>query len=196
MVLGTNNPALDDETARAQALEAADRLFTERGITAVGMDDIRDVSGVSLKRLYRLFGTKDQLAEEALAFRNEAFFASLREYVDRRAAPTEKLLAVFDYLAEWFCEDRFRGCPFTTAYAEIGAESAGVAAVVERQKRELHSLLTTLVKGAGGDQALADHLALLANGAMVSAAILDAPAAGEEAKAAARAAVDGAIPIT
>ena len=175
---------------RAPALDAADRLFYERGIPAVGMDDIRDASGVSLKRLYKLFPPKEQLAEAALAFRNDVFFASLRDYVEPRSAPSEKLLAVFDYLAEWFCEDRFRGCPFTTAYAEMGAESPGVAAVVQRQKRELRALLATLVKDAGADQALADHLALIADGAMVSAAILDPSAAGEEAKAAARLAVE------
>jgi AcrR family transcriptional regulator len=190
MVLASRNPALDDDTARAQALEAADRLFAERGITAVGMDDIRDASGVSLKRLYRLFGTKEGLAEQALGLRKDVFLAALRESAERHTDPAEKLLAVFDYLAEWFREDGFRGCPFTSAYAEVGAESAGVAAAVQRQKRELRTLLGELVEDAGGDRALADHLALIANGAMVSAAILDPSAAGKEAKAAARLAVE------
>jgi AcrR family transcriptional regulator len=190
MVLGNKSQVLDDETARAQALESADRLFAERGITAVGMDDIRDASGVSLKRLYRLFDTKEGLAEEALALRKDIFLAALRDSAERRADPREKLLAVFDYLAEWFREDGYRGCPFTSAYAEVGAQSAGVAAAVQAQKRELHDLLGALVEDAGGDPALAAHLALIANGAMVSAAILDPAAAGAEAKAAARLAVE------
>ena len=42
-----------------QVVEAADRLFYEHGIRAVGMAQIRDASGVSLKRLYQLFPAKD-----------------------------------------------------------------------------------------------------------------------------------------
>ncbi len=37
--------------AREQVLDTAGRLFAERGVQAVGMDAIRDASGVSLKRI-------------------------------------------------------------------------------------------------------------------------------------------------
>ena len=50
---------MDDATAEQQVLGAADRLFNEHGIRTVGMDQIRDASGVSLKRLYRLFPAKE-----------------------------------------------------------------------------------------------------------------------------------------
>ena len=38
---------MTDEQARAAALDAADRLFYERGIRAVRMEEVRDQSGVS-----------------------------------------------------------------------------------------------------------------------------------------------------
>src|SRR5687767_827251 len=65
--------AMDGATAAQQVVAAADRLFYERGIRTVGMDDIRDASGVSLKRLYRLFPAKEELAEEVLRRREAAF---------------------------------------------------------------------------------------------------------------------------
>ena len=45
----------DDDAARELVLAAASRLFYARGFTAVGMDELRAESGVSLKRLSHLF---------------------------------------------------------------------------------------------------------------------------------------------
>ena len=42
-------------------LDAAEALFYRRGVQAVGIDDIRAEAGVSLKRLYQLYPSKDQL---------------------------------------------------------------------------------------------------------------------------------------
>ena len=75
---------MDDESARTQVVEAADRLFYEHGIRAVGMAQIRDASGVSLKRLYQLFPAKDLVAAAALHQRDLAFRDALRDV--RRAA--------------------------------------------------------------------------------------------------------------
>jgi AcrR family transcriptional regulator len=40
--------AIDTATAQRQVLDAADGLFYERGVQAVGVDAIRAASGVSL----------------------------------------------------------------------------------------------------------------------------------------------------
>ena len=39
-------------------LDTAEYLFYERGYQAVGMDEIRSTSGLSLKRIYDLVGNK------------------------------------------------------------------------------------------------------------------------------------------
>ena len=178
---------MDDETARSLAVGTADRLFYERGIRAVGMDDIRDACGVSLKRLYRLFPAKEQLAEAALRQREAAFTAALAARVEAVADPRERLLAVFDYLRAWFEEPDFRGCPFVNAWGEAGAERGCVADAVADQKRALRAYLDQLVAAVDGlPGAVADQLFILANGAMVAAATLDWPEAASEARAAAR----------
>ncbi|GAA3352443.1 hypothetical protein GCM10020366_02110 [Saccharopolyspora gregorii] len=43
---------MDQRTATTRLLDAAEELFYARGVQAVGMDEIRAASGVSLKRLY------------------------------------------------------------------------------------------------------------------------------------------------
>jgi AcrR family transcriptional regulator len=61
---------MDSSVARERALDAAEELFYGRGVQSVGMDDVRGASGVSLKRLYQLFPSKEQLVEAYLERRD------------------------------------------------------------------------------------------------------------------------------
>ncbi len=157
---------------------------TPSGIRSVGIDQIRDASGVSLKRLYRLFGAKEDIAAAALRRRSEVFTEALTAIHRRVRQPAGKLLGVFDFLYEWFDEPDFRGCPFINAFAEAGHAGA-VTYVVEEQKHEFATVLRTLVADAGGPPELAEQLFILAHGAMVVAAIRRSPAAAREAQRAA-----------
>jgi len=173
---------MTDAQAREAALEAADQLFYERGIRSVRMEEVRDASGVSLKRLYKLFPTKDRLAGEALRRRETAFVSALRAYVRTRRTPRSRVLALFDYLADWSHEPDFRGCAFINAFGEMSATSACVLAAVQSQKRSLRELVGSLVREAGGTDALADQVTMLFNGATVSAAMLGDDRAAARAK--------------
>ncbi len=104
---------MDHETsAPERVLAAAEELFYGRGIQAVGMDQIRTAAGVSLKRLYQLYPSKDRLVAAVLAKRDHRWEEGLHRYVDAADSPTGKILAVFDWLAEWFHEPDVRGCTF------------------------------------------------------------------------------------
>jgi AcrR family transcriptional regulator len=183
---------MDDVTAEAEVLDAADRLFYAHGIRTVGMDQIRDVSGVSLKRLYRLFPAKEQLVEEVLRRRDDAFLGELAESAARAAGPREAILAFFDILHDWFAEPGYRGCPFLNAFAEMSATSPAIGDVARRQKRALEAHLETLVRAIGGPPALPGQLLVLANGAMATSAVLGSPEPALHAKAAAESLLDAA----
>jgi AcrR family transcriptional regulator len=171
----TARPAVGDagDDAAARVLDAAGRLFYERGFQAVGMDAIRDASGVSLKRIYRLFPAKEALVEAMLRERERTALTALRRIAHDTSArdPRERILAVFDLLGEWFAAPGYRGCEFINAYGELGPSSERVAAVARAHKREWVTVLAGLVAEAGGPPRLADQLALLVNGAMVTAAL-------------------------
>jgi AcrR family transcriptional regulator len=162
---------MDGTAAREQVLDAAERLFYGRGVQSVGMDEIRGVSGVSLKRLYRLFPAKDRLVEAYLERRDIAWRQRLAERVDRHGEPRERILAVFDHLHEWFGEPDFRGCAWINSYGELGAVSPRVAAQARAHKTAFKDYLSGLVADAGLPGATAEHLRLLAEGAMVTAGI-------------------------
>lgn len=183
---------MDDATAEQQIVGAADRLFYERGIRPVGMDDIRDASGVSLKRLYRLFPAKEELAEEVLRRRETAFLRSLRDAAAVAAGPREALLGIFDVLHDWFAEPGYRGCPFLNTFAEMSATAPSLAGVARRQKQGLARHLDELVGELDGPPTLSGQLLVLANGAMATSAVLGTPDPALHAKSAAAALLDAA----
>jgi AcrR family transcriptional regulator len=185
---------MDDETARGLVLDAADRLFYEHGIRAVGMDQVRDDSGVSLKRLYKMFPAKEQLAEAVLRRRDRAFREALGDYVAALPDDRARLLGLFDFLYDWFSEPDFRGCPFINAFGEMSAVSPSVTAAVTDQKRAFDVFVADLAARAGASRALAEQLFILANGAMVAAAVLQSPEPARQAGTAARVLLEDAQP--
>ncbi|BCI85831.1 hypothetical protein NIIDMKKI_10370 [Mycobacterium kansasii] len=107
---------------RDNVLAAADRLFNDRGVQAVGIDDIRDAAGVPLKRLYREFPSKAHLVRAVLQRRDADIRQAIVTFVEARAAePRFQILAVFDFLYEWFSQPDFRGCMFINTAGELGA---------------------------------------------------------------------------
>ncbi|MET9347151.1 TetR/AcrR family transcriptional regulator [Streptomyces termitum] len=188
---------MDAETAELRVLESAGRLFDERGVQAVGMDALRSASGVSLKRLYQLFPSKEVLVEAVLRRRDAAVRSALAAHGERTArGPYERALAVFDWLGEWFAEPAFRGCAFINAYGELGGTVPAVTAVARDHKEALRSYFADQTGALGLPPVaaghLADQLALLANGAMAVAGITGEAAPALRAKEAARVLLDAA----
>ncbi|RFU43427.1 TetR/AcrR family transcriptional regulator [Actinomadura logoneensis] len=181
--------------ASARVLDAAERLFYAQGVQAVGMDAVRSASGVSLRRLYQLFPSKSALVEAYLARRDERWREALARYVAATGGtPRERVLAVFDWLARWFAEDDFRGCAFVNSFGELGGTSPEVASAARRHKEAFRAYVGDLTEAAGAAPATASHIALLAEGAITTAAVSATPAPAEDAKQAARILLDATTP--
>ena len=178
-----------------RAVAAAERLFNARGVQGVGMDAIRDESGVPLKRLYREFPSKADLLNAVLAKRDKDVRTAIAKFVEDNAAstaPRDGLLAVFDYLAHWFADPDFRGCMFLNTAGELGGTSEAVLTVGRHHKQALRDQLAGLVAAAGLPEVLADQLMILANGAMATAALQGTPETAGQARAAAAVLIDAA----
>ena len=171
------------DPARERILDAAEDLFYTRGIQAVGMDAIRDAASVTLRRLYQQFPTKGDLVEAYLARRDTRWLESLAAYVEAATeSPREQLLAVFDWLESWFAEPDFHGCAFINSFGELGATSPEVVAAARRHKDAFHAYLRELTANAEAAADTATQIALLAEGAMTTAAISGTSAPARQAK--------------
>ncbi|WP_410591344.1 TetR/AcrR family transcriptional regulator [Amycolatopsis sp. lyj-23] len=170
---------MDSAEATDRLLAAAEDLFYAHGVQAVGMDAVRERSGVSLKRLYQCFPAKNDLVEAYLLHRDERWRGSLRDFAHARG---DDPLAVFDWLENWFAEPGFRGCAFINSFGEFGEPAPGIAAAIRRHKDEVRAYLRGLVP----DQGLADQLFTLVEGATVLAAITGNPREADTAREAAK----------
>ena len=170
---------------RESIIDAADRLYYAKGYAAVGMDELRTEAGVSLRRLYTVFASKDHIVLAVLDRRHQTWESGLAESVARAADPRDRLLAIYDYLADWFCDDEFRGCGFINAFGELGGTNPAVAQAVREHKASFQRFVAGLVEAAGASPALAAQLAILAEGAQTTAAISGDPAVAAQARGAA-----------
>jgi len=178
---------------RGHVIEVADRLFYERGIQAVGMAELRREVDLPLKKLYALFPSKQAIVFAVLDRRHRIWTAGLQERIEAAADPRQKLLAVYDYLSDWFAEDSFRGCAFINAFGELGSQSPDIAERTRTHKESFQRVLAELVAAAGGNPALAPQLALLAEGAQTTAAISGSAEPARHARQAAEILIDAQV---
>jgi AcrR family transcriptional regulator len=162
------------EDAGVAVLVAADRLFYERGVAGVGMDDVRDAAGVSLRRLYSLYPSKRDLVAAWLRDRHERWMTWFRGAVDASTAHgADPLVATFDAIEAWASSPSYRGCAFLNIIAETTEIDAEHRAIAADHKRELVQYLASLAATTHADAPawLPSVLGVLIDGAIVQAAV-------------------------
>ncbi|MDG4772874.1 TetR/AcrR family transcriptional regulator [Solwaraspora sp. WMMD792] len=189
-------PALTDDEVRRRVLDAADQLFYARGVQAVGMDALRAEAGVPLKRLYQVFGSKEAVVEQVLTRRQRMWNDLVDAALASGGTPRDKLLAIYDGLAQWATDDDFRGCLFINTFGELGGTTPRVAEFVRAQKAEFQQRVAALVAEAGGSATLAAQLAILAEGVQTTTAIAGDNAAAAHARSAAEVLIGSALTST
>lgn len=156
--------AVDAEQA---TLAAADHLFYRHGIAAVTMAQIRDRSGVSLRRLYLMYPAKSDLVTAWLEHRHHSwmtwFETAVDLHIENGAAPVD---AIFDALAAWLESTSFRGCGFINALAETSELTPEHIGLIRAHKQTLIDHLTTFTVDA-------ETLAVIIDGAIVQSAVFE-----------------------
>jgi len=175
-------------SARDRLLDAADRLFYNEGVHSVGIDRVLHEAGVAKGSLYYNFGGKDDLVRTYLHNRHTRFAARIAQHQASAETPEQKILAIFDALADLFAEPDFRGCAFMNAAAEAQPGSAEALATKDF-RTWLHELFTRLVAAAEYQNvtSLSLQLVLLFDGSNIAAQLDANPEAAQAARAAAEA---------
>lgn len=170
-------------------MTTAAELFYANGINATGVDAVVASSGVSKPTLYSHFRSKDDLVAAVLEQRLQHQVDTLDPWVRSRAAtPRDRLLAVFDWLAEWHAESASRGCAFVNAAVEVADAAHPAREVARRQKRWWRGYLAGLAAEAGvaEPERAGSDLLLLIDGASARMAVDgDLGAAGDARRVAA-----------
>src|SRR4051794_12081995 len=137
-------PRREDPTARGRILEAASRLFYERGVNGVGLAEVVTVAGTGRNVLYRHFPGKDELVLSYLQRFAERIDATVEARVEK-LPPDQAIAAVARHVGELVCQPGYRGCPFRNYLRETRDVEgpAGQFALdrVRRLRREIKDLV-------------------------------------------------------
>lgn len=175
-------------SARKRILETAEKLFYAEGIRFVGIDRVIAEAGVAKMTLYNHFSSKDELILEVLKYREEQFGLFLKENMDRHIAGGEKPLnAFFVVLREWFEHPGYRGCSFINATSELADANHAAAQFCTKHKREFREMLKNIIIESEGKKAAAaaPAIAIMVEGAIVTAVSEGGPEAADIARDAA-----------
>lgn len=183
------------ESARFRLIAAADELFYSEGIRSVGIDRILEQAGVAKGSLYYNFSGKDDLVRSYLVGRLERWSERVASGMNRHENPIARILSVFDTLHSFFSEPGYNGCPFVNASAEAIVGSAEYKIVAD-YRVWLHTLFVraSIDVGARDPYALAGHLVLQYDGAMIASKIDRNPESALVARTAVAWLTDAALP--
>src|ERR1700753_3275148 len=141
----------DDESAPGRLLPAATHLFCKDGINATGIDAIINEAGTAKTTLYKLFGSKTNLVHAVLEAEGKQWRAWFIGAIERGGGSAQsKLARIFPTLKDWFCEERFYGCPFINAVGEHDKDQKQFRAIAMRHKKVVLAYIERLAGEMGG----------------------------------------------
>lgn len=174
-------------------LLATEELIYTDGIHATGIDAIVRRSGVSRKTIYASFQSKNELVAAALAARDDRWMQWFSTKVEEAGStPRERLLGMFHVLQIWFASEKFRGCAFLNAAAEITSSDDPIRQIARFHKERLLAYVQSLAEGCGTEKSrvLARQLLLLIDGAISVALVGSCPEVAMDARNAAEKLLD------
>jgi AcrR family transcriptional regulator len=184
-----------DASVRDRLLTAANELFYEEGIHAVGIDRVLERAQVAKASLYSTFGSKEDLVRAYLEARDQRRRKRIGAAIDRHVEPRARILAVYDVLGEVVREANYRGCAFVNASAEGMRAESKAKRVCDDSRTWLRGLFTSLARELGARDAdrLGAQLMMLYDGATVAASMDREVNAVKEARALAAQLIDAAL---
>jgi len=173
-------------------LAAANELFYEEGVHTVGIERVLERAGVAKASLYATFGSKEELVRAYLAGRGVARRERISERIARYEAPRDRILSIFDLMAETAAEANFRGCAFVAACAEGPRGSTPAKQVAADQRAWVRNLFTQLARdfGAHDPTKVGRQLGVLYDGGLIGARMDSDPGAVGDARALAECLLD------
>jgi len=174
---------------RDRIVETASRMFREGGFEGVGVDAIMKRAGLTHGGFYGHFGSKDDLAAEAVTRALERGVENLGRYRNLRAL-------VAEYLSQRHYADRANGCAIAALGSDMVRQGEGVRRTLTAHVRVQLDRFARLLKEGTAARRRKRAIATLAGmiGALTLARAVDDPALSKEILTAARDAFGAAQP--
>ena len=170
---------------RERILEVATRLFRERGIDGIGLDDIMKAAGLTHGGFYGHFKSKEDLVAQACARAVSRMRQNWTNVVEQSTGdPLEALAGT--YLTPKHRDGAGRGCPMAALGPEVARQSHTVRRAFTDELRPFLQYLSSVVQGSSTSRRRQKALAAYASlvGALVVSRTVDDPELSNEVLAA------------
>jgi len=155
---------------RERLIATARDLFTRRGASNVGINDVTDAAGIARMTLYNNFSSKEALTAAVYAELADTTLRELRELESTERSEEERVIALFDYLDGKAHGAEYRGCPFIHASLQAAEPNGPIFELVHSYKCALREhVLQLLDKCRANRFELADQIVILLDGAVMEA---------------------------
>ncbi|WP_411376443.1 TetR/AcrR family transcriptional regulator [Arthrobacter sp. MPF02] len=166
--------------ARERILDAAYKLFLQRGIRDVGIAELISRAEVAKATFYAHFASKDELVLAYLerCHQDMTVEAIIAETARRTESPTGRMMSIFDVLDGWFRQQDFQACAFVSTMLEMGpTHPLGVSSI--NYLAQVRAFIRDLAVEAGLERpdAFARSCHILTKGSIISAVEGDREAA-------------------
>jgi len=151
-------------------LDTAAQLFYEKGLQAVGVDEIVLQAGIAKMTLYKYFLSKDQLILAVVERSEEKWWNWFTSELSQRSKlPKKQLLTIFDLLVSSFQETNYKGEPFINARIRVLDTMYPIFLVSEKFINQLKEFILDKVKQANiaGPNQVTEQFILLIVGANI-----------------------------
>jgi TetR/AcrR family transcriptional regulator, transcriptional repressor for nem operon len=136
---------------RAALVQAAGRLFRERGIDGVGVAEISKKAGLTHGALYAQFSSKEALAAEAFASGLQPGLEKMA--ADREGRPANLTDFLDDYMSFGHRDNLAAGCPMSASASEVARQDK---VVCERFAKGFEQLVALIEPSLGESPLKAD----------------------------------------
>lgn len=166
------------KSAKDHLTQTAIRLFAERGVSQVGINEIIREAKVARMSLYNNFASKEELVLEAYSALSQARRTAVEDAVADAPDPKAAILIMFDVAERLARAPTFRGCAFINLSAHVGAEGERLMTLVRDHKAYLRERFTEFAAEDGQPEPglLGRQLLALWDGAVTAAFIEGDPA--------------------
>jgi AcrR family transcriptional regulator len=164
---------IDPEATKARILDVASQVFYERGVHAAGIQEIANRAAASKLTIYHYFDSKEGLVKAVVQARSDRIHEWIEREISDLAPGRERILGLFNLLADWFQRKDFQGCAVMNAAIDTrGGTCSARELAREHLARYLVLLRRCLVEaGVAEPTVLARQLLVLIEGVTVINAV-------------------------
>ncbi|MEO0895296.1 MAG: TetR/AcrR family transcriptional regulator [Bacteroidota bacterium] len=126
-------------------IDTASELFYRKGYNSTGINEIIAEAGIAKATLYNHFKSKDEICIAYLQSMNSTFLRDIAAFCRGREKGKEQILAIFDFLQEFYQTSVFNGCWCIKTVAEVPKDNEGIRGEIKRQKNLFIQVIADLI---------------------------------------------------